>query len=104
MPKGRIWYNLKILTMAENDLNTNDENKVTDADLDEVEVELTTRADYIQCAYFAISATDDMDTQLMSKEQARKIKRIRRKAIDIIDDCITELHDELYEPEPDEDD
>ena len=41
---------------------------------------------------------------MMSKEAARRIRRIRRKSIDIIDDCITELHDELFEPEPDEDD
>lgn len=85
------------------DLTIKKDDEVDDSSLGEVEVELTTRTDYIQCAYFAISAIDGIDEMILSKEQAKKIKRIRRKAIDIIDDCITEMHDELYEPEPDED-
>jgi len=78
--------------------------EVNDSNLDEVEVELTTRSEYIQAAYFAISSVEGVDTGLLSKEAARRIRRIIRKSIDIIDDCITELHDELFEPEPDEDD
>lgn len=63
----------------------------------EIDVEYTTRADYISAAYFAISSVEGIDTQIMSKEDAKRIKRIIRKSIMIIDDCITEMFDELYE-------
>ena len=63
----------------------------------EGEVEMTTRADYISCAFYAISAIEGMDTGIMSKEGARRIKRILRKSLRIIDDCINEMHDELFE-------
>jgi hypothetical protein len=61
----------------------------------EGEVEMTTRSDYISCAFYAISAIEGMDTGIMSKEGA--IKRILRKSLRIIDDCINEMHDELFE-------
>jgi len=64
---------------------------------DEIEVETTTRSDYITAAYFAISSVEGMDTQIMSREDSKRIKRIIRKSIKIIDDCISEMHDELFE-------
>jgi len=64
---------------------------------EEIEVELTSRADYITSAYFAISSVEGLDTQIMSKEDAKRVKRILRKSLMIIDDCITEMFDELYE-------
>jgi len=75
---------------------------VTDADLETVEVEYTTRSEYIQCAYFAISAVVDMDTGLMNGEEKKRAKRIIRKSLMIIDDCITEMFDELYESDEDD--
>lgn len=71
---------------------------------DEGEVEYTTRTDYITCAYSAISAVEGMDTQIMSKEDAKRIKRIIRKSLMIIDDCITEMYDELFERNEEEED
>jgi len=68
---------------------------------DEIEVETTTRSDYITAAYFAISSVEGMDTQIMSREDSKRIKRIIRKSIKIIDDCISEMHDELFEDEED---
>lgn len=62
-------------------------------------IEFTTCADYITSAYFAISAVDDMDTAIMSKQDELRIKRIRRKAIKIIDSCLGDLYDELFEEE-----
>jgi len=64
---------------------------------DEIEVETTTRSDYITAAYFAISSVESMDTQIMTREDSKRIKRIIRKSIKIIDDCIGEMHDELFE-------
>jgi len=85
------------------DLNLTKENEpVTDADLEAVEVEYTTRSEYIQCAYFAISAVADMDTGLMNGEEKKRVKRIIRKSLMIIDDCITEMYDELYEDDDDD--
>lgn len=64
---------------------------------EEIELEYTTRSDYISAAYFAISSVEGIDTQIMSKEDAKRIKRIMRKSIMIIDDCIGEMYNELYE-------
>jgi len=64
---------------------------------EEIEFETTSRADYITSAYFAISSVEGLDTQIMSKEDAKRVKRILRKSLMIIDDCITEMFDELYE-------
>lgn len=75
--------------------------EIEDEILDEVEVETTTRSDYITAAYFAISSVESMDTQIMSREDSKRIKRIIRKSIKIIDDCIGEMHDELFEEDED---
>jgi hypothetical protein len=59
--------------------------------------EYTTRMDYVSCAYYAISAVEGIDLLLLTKEESRKIKGILRKSIKIIESCITEMHDELFE-------
>lgn len=71
---------------------------------EETEIEYTTRTDYITCAYSAISAVEDMDLKMMSKEDAKRVKRIIRKSLMIIDDCITEMYDELFESNEDDED
>jgi hypothetical protein len=70
---------------------------------EQTEIEYTTRTDYITCAYSAISAVEDMDTGMMTKEDAKRIKRIMRKSLMIIDDCITEMYDELFEDTKEDD-
>lgn len=89
--------------MSEEILNVGEE-EVNDSELpeQEIEVEYTTRSEYIAAAYSAISAVEGMDTQIMSKEDAKRVKRIIRKSLMIIDDCITEMYDELYEKDEDE--
>ena len=52
------------------------------------EAETTTRSDLISCAYYAISAVEDIDLTLTSKIEANKIRRIRRKSIYIIAEVI----------------
>lgn len=71
--------------------------EVEQEEIPEVDVEYTTRADYISCAYYSISAVEGLDTGIMTKEDAKRIKRIMRKSLRIIDDCINEMHDELFE-------
>lgn len=65
----------------------------------EVEVEFTTREEYIGCAFNALSAVSDMDTGLMNKIDQNRVKRIRRMCLRILDECVKEMHDELFENE-----
>lgn len=65
--------------------------------LEEGFVEFTSASEYINSAYFALSAVEDIDTAIISKEDEKRIKRIKRKSIKIIDICITEMYDELFE-------
>lgn len=76
--------------------------------IDEQAVEMeflppTSTPEYIGASYNAIQAVSDMDTALMSNEDKRRIKRIRRKALKIIDYCICELHDEIFDTEEEDD-
>jgi hypothetical protein len=60
-------------------------------------VEFTSASEYIASAYYAIASVEDADTALMTKEDEKRVKRIKRKCIKIIDICITEMYDELFE-------
>ena len=75
--------------------------EVEKEEIHEIDIEYTTRTDYISCAYYAISAVEGLDTGIMTKEDAKRIKRIMRKSLRIIDDCINEMHDELFEDDED---
>lgn len=70
--------------------------------LENFEVEFTTNSEYIASAYYSLSAVQDIDTAIMNKEDEKRVKRIRRKSLKIIDACINDLYDELFE-EDDED-
>ena len=61
------------------------------------EAETTTRSDLISCAYYAITAVEDIDLTLTSKIEANKIRRIRRQSIDIIAEVIGEMHAEIFD-------
>ena len=75
------------------------EKDIVGEDSSEVEVEFTTREEYIGCAYSALVAVGDLDTGLMNKVDQNRIKRIRRMCLRILDDCVKEMHDELFENE-----
>jgi hypothetical protein len=64
-------------------------------------IEYTTREEYIGCAFNAIMAVSDMDVCLLNKVEQNRIKRIRRMCLRILDDCVKEMHDELFETEED---
>jgi len=61
--------------------------EVQQEEVPEIDVEYTTRADYIACAYYAISSVEGLDTGIMTKEDAKRIRRIMRKSLRIIDVC-----------------
>jgi len=76
-------------------------NDVLGSDEAELLVEYTTREEYIGCAFNAIMAVTDMDTGLLNKVEQNRVRRIRRMCLRILDDCVKEMHDELFETEED---
>jgi len=50
--------------------------EVEKEEVPELDVEYTTRTDYISCAFYAISSVEGLDTGIMTKEDAKRIKRI----------------------------
>ena len=70
-----------------------------EAEVTEIEVEYTTREEYIGCAFNALMAVSDLDTGMMNKTEQNRVKRIRRQCLRILDDCVKEMHDELFETE-----
>lgn len=80
------------------DLNTSENPNSSE---DDALVEFTTREDYIGCAYNAIAAVEGLDTGMMNKTDALRIKRIIRKSLRIIDECVNEMYDELFEDDED---
>jgi len=61
------------------------------------EVELTTRSEYIAAAFNSLAAVGDFDPQIMNGADQARIKRIKRKALRIIDACLCEMYDEIFE-------
>lgn len=76
-----------------------DNKDIIGEDSTEVEVEFTTREEYIGCAYSALVAVSDLDPGLMNKIDQNRIRRIRRMCLRILDDCVKEMHDELFDNE-----
>jgi hypothetical protein len=65
-------------------------------------VEFNPTIDYISGSYMALNAIAEIDTAILSKEEEKRIKRIRKKAIKIIDLCICEYYVELFGDEEEE--
>ena len=61
---------------------------------EELEYEFTSRIEAIHCATSAISAASEMT--IMTKLDEKRIQRIKRKSLRIIDHCIGEIYDELF--------
>lgn len=64
---------------------------------EEIEVEYTSRLDYINASVMSLGAVGELDPMIMSKMDEQRIKRIRRKALRIIDECLSEMYDELFD-------
>ena len=63
--------------------------------------EYTTREEYIGCAFNAMMAVSDIDVGLLNKIEQNRVRRIRRMCLRILDDCVKEMHDEIFETEED---
>lgn len=66
---------------------------------EEYEIEMLGPADYISAAFYALSATDDLDLEIMPDAQKTRVKRIRARSIRMIDYCINELYTDLFDDE-----
>jgi UTP:GlnB (protein PII) uridylyltransferase len=78
-----------------------DEKQEVSEEIEWEDAETTTRSDLISCAYYAISAVEDIDLTLVSKIEANRIKTIRRQSLDIIANVIGEMHAEIFDVEED---
>jgi hypothetical protein len=78
-----------------------DEKQEISEEIEWEDAETTTRSDLISCAYYAISAVEDIDLTLVSKMEANRIKTIRRQSLDIIANVIGEMHAEIFDVEED---
>jgi UTP:GlnB (protein PII) uridylyltransferase len=78
-----------------------DEKQEISEEIEWEDAETTTRSDLISCAYYAISAVEDIDLTLVSKMEANRIKTIRRQSLDIIANVIGEMHAEIFDTEED---
>jgi UTP:GlnB (protein PII) uridylyltransferase len=74
-----------------------DEKQEISEEIEWEDAETTTRSDLISCAYYAISAVEDIDLTLVSKIEANRIKTIRRQSLDIIANVIGEMHAEIFD-------
>lgn len=91
------------MDLTKNDKSEND-NPVEAVDLEDMAVEFTSTVDYINGACMAYSTMSEIDTAIMSKADEQRVKRIRRKCLKIIDVCISEYYDELFETDESEND
>lgn len=70
--------------------------------VEDAEIIFTSDLEYIQAAYFALAAIEDYDTALMSKQDEIRVRRIKRKSLVIIDECLRCMYDEIIEETKDD--
>jgi hypothetical protein len=63
----------------------------------EFEMDLNGPIEYISAAFYALSAMEDIDIEIIPDAQKNRIKRIRAKSIRMIDHCINELYADLFD-------
>jgi hypothetical protein len=76
-------------------MNEQDENIDETAENIEFEVPGNTAIEYISAAYYALDACEHAN--LMTKDGQMRLARIKRKCLKIIDHCISEMYDELFD-------
>ena len=57
----------------------------------------TSELEYIEAGYFALQSVADVDEQLLTKDEQRTVRRIRKQSLRLIEKCIGYLYDELFE-------
>jgi hypothetical protein len=74
--------------------------ELTDGEEFEVIQSENTAIDYITAAYYALDAAESAN--MMTKEGQMRMNRIKRKCLRIIDHCIGELYDEIFDEDNDQ--
>jgi hypothetical protein len=74
-----------------------DQDESVDKSAENIEFEYAqnTAIEYISAAYYALDACEHAN--LMTKDGQMRLARIKRKCLKIIDHCITEMYDELFD-------
>lgn len=69
---------------------------------EQYETQYISPVEFIQAACLAMDAVDDIDTELVSNIDKRRIKRIKRQSMRIISESLNMLYEELFDPDGDE--
>lgn len=82
--------------------------QTTPEELETAVIEFTTREEYVMLSCKAIDTIvamrAEMDEKLMSQQDQRRIKRIIRHSIAVIDECTKEMYDELNDRDEEDED
>lgn len=83
-----------------NDIELTDGDELLDEEFEVVEEIGNTAIDYISAAYYALDAAESAN--MMTKDGQVRMNRIKRKCLRIIDHCVSELYDELFDDNDDQ--
>ena len=83
-----------------NDIELTDGDELDDQEFEVVEEIGNTAIDYISAAYYALDAAESAN--MMTKDGQMRMNRIKRKCLRIIDHCVSELYDELFNDDNEE--
>ena len=82
--------------------HTEDNNETEDEQVEFV-YESVPPVEYIQAAYFSLAAVDNIDEQMITREEAKRVRKIKKMAIELIYESISSLHSDFFEEEERED-
>jgi hypothetical protein len=83
-----------------NDIELTDGDEFLDDEFEVVEEIGNTAIEYISAAYYALDAAESAN--MMTKDGQVRMNRIKRKCLRIIDHCVSELYDELFDDNDDQ--
>jgi hypothetical protein len=83
-----------------NDIELTDGDEFLDDEFEVVQEVGNTAIDYISAAYYALDAAESAN--MMTKDGQVRMNRIKRKCLRIIDHCVSELYDELFDDNDDQ--
>lgn len=63
-------------------------------------VEFTSTPEYLASCFYAISAVEELDATMYNAQALKK--RVMKRCLRIIDTCVKEMYDELFEEEQDD--
>jgi hypothetical protein len=78
--------------------------KEEDADPDDYDGWYISEAEYIASAFNALAAVDGIDSAMLTGEDKKRVKRIQKKALRILDHNVGELYGYIFEKEDEDED